>query len=106
MADTDMENIMLKSYNCYLSSRSFYSRTALLFLILSLFSISAMTADNSKEQSIENFGEGAFTKIPDEYRPFLFAPKKDLKWFEDAKFGIFICWGTVFNCGDRNRLGT
>ena len=47
----------------------------------------------SGEQKITNYGKNALDKVPEDTRPFLFASKKDLKWFQDAKFGIFICWG-------------
>jgi len=63
-----------------------------LSISLSALCFSTATAA-SEEQSIKNVGEGALTEIPKECKPFLYAPENDLKWFEDAKFGIFICWG-------------
>lgn len=47
----------------------------------------------SGQQKITNYGKNALTEIPEDAKRFLFAPPKDLKWFQDAKFGIFICWG-------------
>ena len=66
--------------------------TASLFFMINLTNYVLMASERP-EQSIKNYGSGALTKIPDDCKPYLFAPKKDLKWFEDAKFGIFICWG-------------
>jgi alpha-L-fucosidase len=70
--------------------------TNLLKLILATVLISTCTpyaATNSNERSIKNYGKGALTKIPPETRPYLYAKEADVKWFRDAKFGIFICWG-------------
>ena len=73
-----------------------FKRSCRSFILLSALSalfLLSSSADAKEEQSIKNFGEGALNKIPEECKPFFFAPEKDLKWFEDAKFGIFICWG-------------
>lgn len=31
--------------------------------------------------------------IPEEYKPYIFADRDDVNWFEEARFGVFICWG-------------
>ena len=66
---------------------------ALMGVSLCVHSVAAEPEPWRAEQSIDNFGEGALTEIPEDCKPFLFASKKDLQWFEDAKFGVFICWG-------------
>ena len=44
-------------------------------------------------QDIKNVGKNAPDKLPDGALSWLYAKPAELKWFEDAKFGIFICWG-------------
>jgi len=72
--------------------QSFF-RITFLSAILLCFFIYSFFVGAAEKQSIKNFGEGALDKVPENCKPFLFAADKDLKWFEDAKFGIFICWG-------------
>jgi len=31
--------------------------------------------------------------VPEEYRPYIYADAQNLEWFEDARFGAFLCWG-------------
>lgn len=44
-------------------------------------------------QNIKNVGKNALTQIPEETRQYFYAPPKDMKWFEDAKFAVFVHWG-------------
>ena len=65
-----------------------------LVLIAILFIIQETDVKGQKDtESIKNVGQGALDKIPEDTKPFFYADKKDVKWFEDAKFGLFICWG-------------
>jgi alpha-L-fucosidase len=69
-----------------------HSLTSAIFTIFSLGFLLPLTAETEKKQSIKNVGTDALTEIPQETRKFFYAPPKDLKWFEDAKFGIFVHW--------------
>lgn len=55
-----------------------------LFLLL-LISITGIQAFAQNEVNLE--------MLPKEYRPYIFADEGDLKWFTDARFGVFIHWG-------------
>jgi len=43
-------------------------------------------------QDINNYGTGALEKIPPETRKYFYADPADVKWFQDAKFGVFMHW--------------
>jgi len=65
--------------------------------ISAFITFSANGAEQTKEwdlsnRDINNYGTGALTTVPEDCKPYLFAQKKDLKWFENAKFGIFCHW--------------
>ena len=34
-----------------------------------------------------------YEKIPDKYTDYIYANSKDIQWFTDAKFGVFVHWG-------------
>ena len=34
-----------------------------------------------------------YSEIPKEYEDYIYADKKDVEWFVDAKFGVFVHWG-------------
>ena len=34
-----------------------------------------------------------YKTIPDEYKEYIYAKPKDVQWFRDAKFGVFVHWG-------------
>jgi alpha-L-fucosidase len=65
---------------------------ALVSLTIQLSPLGA-AAPPSGEQSKDNYGENPPTIVQEDAKQYLFAPPKDLEWFQDAKFGIFICWG-------------
>jgi len=46
----------------------------------------------SGPQDIKNVGKNAPTEMPKDWEKWFYAPEKDVKWFEDAKFGIFVHW--------------
>ena len=47
----------------------------------------------SGKQDIKNVGKNAPEKMPDDWQDYFYAKPKDVQWFQDAKFGIFVCWG-------------
>jgi len=34
-----------------------------------------------------------YKELPEEYKDYIFASKKDMEWFVNAKFGVFVHWG-------------
>jgi hypothetical protein len=34
-----------------------------------------------------------YETIPDEYKDYIYAKPKDVQWFSEAKFGVFVHWG-------------
>ena len=46
----------------------------------------------AKKQDINNYGKGALTTIPEDTKSYLYAPAKDLKWFQNSKFAVFVHW--------------
>ncbi len=71
--------------------------TVILALATAAFVIgtSHLVADTpapSGPQDIKNVGEGALDSIPEDTKSYLFARPEDVKWFQDAKFGVFIHW--------------
>jgi len=44
------------------------------------------------KQDINNVGEGALDKVPEDAKQYFYAKPEDVKWFQDAKFGIFVHW--------------
>ena len=57
-----------------------------------LFSPFTTMAKAKKKQDINNYGKGALTIIPEDTKSYLYAPPNDLKWFQDAKFAVFVHW--------------
>ena len=63
------------------------------FLALLFFSPAcAKSPTPSGPQDIKNVGKKAPTTFPKEDVPSFYAKPEDVKWFEDAKFGIFVHW--------------
>jgi alpha-L-fucosidase len=60
--------------------------------VLALLAVSSFTHASEIADRIHNYGTGSLTEIPPETRPYFYAKDADLKWFRDAKFGIFIHW--------------
>ena len=63
-----------------------------LLALLPLMASSLLQAADADDRSITNYGKGALTEIPENTRPYFYAKDADVKWFRDAKFGIFIHW--------------
>ena len=64
----------------------------LLLLSLPLMAAASFTHASEMSDRINNYGKGALKEIPPETRPYFYAKDADIKWFTDAKFGIFIHW--------------
>ena len=56
-------------------------------------SVVAAAPPPSGKQDIKNVGKSAPEKLPDNWQDYFYAKSKDVQWFQDAKFGIFVCWG-------------
>jgi alpha-L-fucosidase len=63
-------------------------------LIIGAIAVSTMINVSlaNEKQDINNYGTGALEKIPEDTRKYFYAPPKDVKWFRDAKFAVFVHW--------------
>jgi len=63
----------------------------LLFSLPLMMAASIIHASEISDR-INNYGKDALKEIPPETRHYFYAKDADIKWFSDAKFGIFIHW--------------
>jgi alpha-L-fucosidase len=72
-----------------------FKRTLSLIAGITVMAMTTMAEDKLPppgKQDIKNVGSGAIDKIPENTRQYFYAKPEDVKWFEDAKFGIFVHW--------------